>query len=59
MHEEDKVGAKGAIDEKFTAPMTIRMLLAEEILLSSRYGVPDLLVPRHLSGIGNGSGQGY
>jgi len=59
MHEEDKVGAKGAIDEKFTAPMTIRMLLAEEILLSSRYGVPDLLVPRYLSGVGNGSGQGY
>jgi len=59
MHEEDKVGAKGAIHEKFTTPMAIRMLLAEEILLSSRDSVSDLLVPGHLFGIGNRSRQSY
>ena len=33
VHEEDKIGAEGAVDEEFAAPMTIRVLLPEQIFL--------------------------
>ena len=59
MDEQDKIGAKGAIHEKLTTPMAIRMLLAEEILLSSRDSVSNLLVTGHPSGVRNRSGQSY
>ena len=36
MHEQDEIGAERAVDEEFAAPMTIRVLLPEQILLRTR-----------------------
>ena len=36
MHEEDEVGAECAIDQKFAAPMTVFVLLAQKVLLRAR-----------------------
>ena len=54
MHEEDKIGAKRAVDEEFPAPMTIRVLLPEQIFLRARDRVRDLRIVRRISGCGIG-----
>ena len=41
MHEEDEIGAERAVDDELAAPMTIRMLLPEQIFLRSRDRVRD------------------
>jgi hypothetical protein len=42
VHEEHVIGAERAIDEQLAAPMSVRMLLAEKILLRARDRVADL-----------------
>ncbi len=49
MHEEHEIGAESAVDEKFAAPMAIRMLLPEQILLRPRDRTRDLLIAGQIS----------
>ena len=44
VHEEHEVGAERAIDQQFTAPMTVGMLLPEQIVLSPADRFCDLRV---------------
>jgi hypothetical protein len=59
MHEEDKIGTERAVDEEFTAPMTIRMLLPKQIFLGARDRTPDLRIVGRISrnGIGKDAWQ--
>jgi hypothetical protein len=54
MHEEDEIGAERAVDNQFTAPMTIRVLLPEQIFLRARDRVRDFCILCRISGFGIG-----
>ena len=46
VHEQDEVGAKRAIDQQFAAPMAVRALLPQKILLRPRDRVRNFRVSR-------------
>ena len=48
MHEKDVVRAEGAIDDQLPAPMAIRLLLPQQVLLRARDGVRNLFVVRRI-----------
>jgi hypothetical protein len=52
--EEHEIGAERAIDQQFAAPMTVRPLLAQKILLRSRdrVGNPGISRQIRLSSLG-------
>src|SRR6266446_2396204 len=48
VHEEHEVRAKGAIDQQFTAPMAVRTLLPQQILLRPPNCIGDLGISRQI-----------
>jgi hypothetical protein len=53
MHEQDEIGAEGAIDHELTAPMTVDVLLAEQVLLRSPHRVGNARIDLGLWTNGN------
>jgi hypothetical protein len=54
MHEEDEIGAERAVDHQFAAPMTVRVLLPEQIFLRASDRIRDLCILCRVSGLGIG-----
>src|SRR6266700_4045532 len=48
MHEKDIIRAEGAIDDQLAAPMTIWLLLAQQVLLRERDRTRDFFVVRRI-----------
>ena len=48
MHEKDIIRAEGAIDDQLAAPMAIRLLLAQQVLLRARDRSRDFFVVRRI-----------